>query len=294
MKYFVTLFLLFTTGCAYNYDKYYENTSPIKFEKTDNTVIHYLNNKNASLDDVYNKYYSDLLKQGNLIKYSEGENVKNFQKYAKKVGADIVLLKDKFVDSYEYTDYINVPKSATSNSTYSGTTSYMSSSPMTSYGNYSGTTTYNYSESVPYTRVINMYEFKALFLKNINNVKLPWEYTKKDFGNPLNISDKYTGKWKSEGYEIEINKYKGEYIAFITATHSKKFYFFDSNEKPVEVNKHLKWNVDDLKFRFNDKTLNGIYIMGSKTPKEINVEINKFGFLEIKTDKETFSFMKNN
>lgn len=274
MKYLLSLLLLFTTGCAANYNKFYTNMSPIKYEKTKDISIYYSENGNASLEYFYNNHFNDLLKLGSLSFSSTEECFCDFRSHARKNGADVVILKENYKGTVQYTNHINMPKSASS------------------YNYNSGMTTYNYSESVPYTSSVDRFSYKALFLKNINNVKLPWEYTKSDFSFEEKNNDKFTGTWITDGYEVDIFKNKVEYLGFIRTTSSDDYIFFKPESKPVPINKHLSWTPDDLKFRFNKESMSGTYISGTKMPTNIKASINKFGFLELNAGDTSFNFIR--
>jgi hypothetical protein len=224
----------------------------------------------------YKKFYN----QEAPFKYSRTTNPKLFAYN----NVDL----DDFYKKY-YTDYIIIGKSSF-NGGYSNpkdsisvaqkigadvvliTSKYTSS--QTSYVPLTTTSTYGSTTTIlPITH--QLYDQTAMFLKKMTSGSQFWQKTSIDYNR--NGRSPYDGSWLNEFYKIEVYTSDNKIVGVIT-------------EKPK---KRAGWNIGDVKFVFDKKTMEGIYFYEDRTPTMSKISLNQFGHLVV-NDGTIFSFMRKN
>jgi hypothetical protein len=266
----------FLSGCVNvaSYDQFYTHQAPTTHKPTKEIV--YVDG-DPDADKTHQLLFGAFLVVGRLDFNGPWEGEEPYIAYGKKVGADIVIASTEFDRERQVQGSYSMP---TTNTTYlSGYGSYGSY--------YSGTATTYGSTNVPYSYTVKRYDHSAVFLKRVvPDAKAPWEYTKSEFESYTEESD-YNGLWKNDNYLIEVLSSKDDVVGLVV----------EAGDQPQaslkEKNPILKWVSGDLKFRFDQSSNLGLYLMASKSPRPARISINKFGHLEVQLDKKNkFSFMK--
>lgn len=261
--YLSSLLIFLLQGCvASGYQTFYEQKAPFKYPKTEKVIV--FEYENVDIRSVYDFLFSDYLIVGEAGFEGPYDDPSEAVGYAKTIGADILITTVQFKESRTSIVPMSFPTTNTTYmSGYSG--SNMFSGTATSYG--------MTTSSIPVT--VDRYTQEGLFLKNVNGVKPIWEHTKNYYSETE--KEKMTGKWKNEIYELEVYKSGVNICAFIV--------------KAVDRD---MWSDGQLKFIYNTKDGNGLYLMGDKTPIPAMFALNKFGHLEVSLAgaKDKFSFAR--
>lgn len=123
--------------------------------------------------------------------------------HAKKIGATLVVLREKFSDKELRTGVMVMPSTSYSQGTWNTYSSGVISSPQTgmysfqgnTYGRYSGTTTsYN---AIPYSYAVNVYNQSALFFKRCS-------FDKDFYGALINLPVFLPGDRESDSVELKV------------------------------------------------------------------------------------------
>lgn len=252
------------SGCAQlGHREFYDQVSPSKYPPTSKVMI--FEYSNVDLDEIYELLFSDFLiigKSGFNGPYEAPGHARN---YARSIGADILITSSQFKETR--TSFMNL-STPTTNTTY--ISGYSGSGSV-----YGTATTYGTQTTTIPVRV-DRYDQDGIYLKNVNNINPLWERTRSQYKSTE--TNKLSGIWKNESYEIEIIKSGEQMVAFISAV----------------LGGDTSWSKDQLKMVFGTESGVGIYLMGNKTPMPSEFKVNKFGHLEVKllTNAETFSFAK--
>ena len=261
----VTTALLAACGGTESYDQFYSHQAPRKYPPVE-SVVYVAADPDA--DQVYEATFQDFLIIGRLHFNGPWEGENPYIAYGKKVGADIVLVSTEFESEREIQDSYEVP-----------TTDSVDVSGYDSDGNYvSGTGTVRSTRLVPYSYTVTRYDHTALFLKRVGSeTKAPWEYTRADFPRAGDASRSlFVGPCRNDNYAIDVVETGREIVAFVRSASP------EATQILVGLNPSLKWSEGDLKFRFDRRSGQGIYLMASKAPKAATLEINQFGHLQIR------------
>ena len=124
--------------------------------------------------------------------------------------------------------------------------------------------------------VVDRYDQSGMYLKNVSGLIPLWERVKEQY--PKTSNNELSGIWKNESYQIEVYQSDNKMVAFIDKV----------------LGGDNSWESGQLKMIFDQKSGEGIYLMGNKAPMPFNVSINKFGHLVVKLaiSDVVFSFAK--
>ena len=157
----IPIFLLFVlTGCASNYEKFYQPRTGINpkdlVRATSESEIQVIrvDDLQSSVENFLTKNYEVIGHSGFVGPYEDEEKLKNL---AKKVGSPLVVVSTKHSETLTQTLPMYLPQT---------TTTYHSGGVSTygTYGTYSGTSTTYGSKVIPVTTTTQRYEHQAVFL----------------------------------------------------------------------------------------------------------------------------------
>lgn len=261
-----SIIFIFLFGCANrggHHEEFFTKKIPTKFPPTDNVRVWvYEDTENFDLWDFINKNYGDLLLIGESGFNGPYEDPNNYGmiRFAQSLGTDIVVVYVEYESTKSGTRQTTLTTPSITTSRVSGESGGdQFSGTVTTYG------TKDTPVSIPYS--FDMFDQAGLFLKNVKNIKKLWDMTSSDF--PPSSSDetsKFQGLWKNEYYKINVYISEEEIVGIIK----------DADESKSE------WRPNDLKFKFNKDSNEGIYLMGNKQPFPASFIITEFGYLSIR------------
>jgi hypothetical protein len=252
------------SGCAtLGHKEFYDQVAPMKYPVTSNVLI--FEYSNVDLDEMYELFFSDYLIIGKSAFNGPYQKPSQTASYAKSIGTDIFITTSQFKETK--TSFMNLTTPTTSTTYISG---YNGS------GNVYGTATTYGTQTTTVPVSVNRYDQDGMYLKNINGINPLWERTRSQY--QTTSTNRFSGIWKNESYEIEIIQSGDQMVAFIKTV----------------IDGDKSWVSDQLKMVFGTESGMGIYLMGNKAPTPSEFSLNKFGFLEVNllTNSESFSFAK--
>ncbi len=259
----VTIVLFSQIGCTGWNREFYSQIAPISYPPTSDVVIFEYNYTN--INDIYKYLFTDYLIVGKTGFTGVYESPKAAEKFAKSIGADILIASVGKGESHTGFSTTTTPTVITSYvNGYAGGTPF--SGTVTTYGSQRQVTTHQ----------VTHYGHDGLYLRNVNNVMPIWRKREADF-KPLGASS-FDGPWENESQNIKLYRSEKDVVAIFEGTKGNS----------------RNWSSGDLIFIFNAENGNGIYLTKSKKPVPAHVEINSFGHLvvTILTYKESFSYIR--
>lgn len=256
--------LLMLSGCvSLGHKKFYNQVAPKKYPQTQNVML--FEYSNVDLDEIYELLFSDFLIVGKSSFNGPYESPSKVSGYAKSIGSDVFISTAQFKETR--TSFMNLTTPTTTTTYASG---YNGSG-----STYGTATTYGTKTTTIPIRV-NRYDQEGYYLKNLNNIDVLWDRISNQYKET--DSNSLSGLWENESYSINIYQSGEQLVAFINTV----------------IKGDKSWSKDQLKMIFGTKSGKGIYLMGNKTPMPAMLQVNKFGYIEIKllTNSEIISFAK--
>ena len=96
----ISILFFFFIGCGtLGHQKFYTQSSPTKYPKTDHVYVFYYGK--VDLNKMYNLYFSDFLKIGISSFNGPFEDSKRSDSFAKSIGADVLISNSQHTETYD-------------------------------------------------------------------------------------------------------------------------------------------------------------------------------------------------
>ena len=247
-KYIIIIIVLIISGCANPVREFYNPISPESYPESD--LVKFYKYHNVDISSVYERVFNNYKIIGTSRFNGASFNEEVSKRFAKDVGADVVIYSKNKAGISQYSIPVTTP------------TTQMTTINIYSQGKvYTGTANSIGSATIFRPVSVQNYGFEFIFLKNINNIKQVWELNREQINKYSNL--KASQRWSFREYYFDIYESDNELIG----------YWGDDDAFGEKAGK--------FKFIFNNDDKSGLFVLDGHTPTPSSYVMNNFGEIEV-------------